>query len=283
LEFDLWINSALQRIYSDNDWDKILHTRLLNILPQESGTTMVATQDSLALALVGPEAFLQKYVDDEWQFVIGAETSQTFQIASFTSAISATLRDGDEWILATASGLTWSVFQNKYLLPDTAKNVVRVQDMANRNELSYLVPQEFDFSVSEDPTHRQNPAYYTLREGRIEIYPHPGDTRMKLGLTYRKGPPVILPTDADADVIPWDREWRDILYKALMVEAAVTQGKRAPIPYELAVAAYEDRLRKLRGLDMNKSDMTGPMGLTFPQRFQRYPTARYDSTPILDV
>ena len=285
-EFMIWINSAILRVFADNDWDKILHTRLINVLPEETGTLMGVTQDSLAVTVVGPDALVQKYVDDEWEIIIEGEGAQTFQLTSIASALAGTFRAGDEWILATGSSKEWTAIQTKYDLPDNAKAVTRVQVMQNGGfPVHYLALHEFDLMKGNLPTQTgQDPRWYTLRDGKIEIYPHPGSTRKKLGVTYRKGPTVLADAALDAAEIDWDEEWKDLLYKAIQLEASITQGRAAPIPFPLAFQVYQERLMKYKGLDGNKSDLTGPMGLNHPFRRSFPDGLSYsDPTTIVDI
>ena len=283
-EFMVWINSATMRVFADNDWDKILHTRVINLLPQETGTALVVTQDSTAVTETN-SALLEKYVTDEWDLIVDGESSQVFELGTFTSTSAGAFRDGDEWIEASGTK-SWTAVKTKYDLPDNAKNVLRVQLLQNGGfPVKYLPHNEYDMHKAHNPTQTGgDPRVYTLRNNKIEIYPHPGATRKKLGISYRKGPTVLADAALDAVEIDWDEEWKDLLYKAIQLEAAITQGKGAPVPYPLAKTAYEDRLKQYRGLDGNRPEFTGPMGLNHPRRMS-FPTdiSFSDATAISDV
>lgn len=279
----IWINSALQRIYSDADWDESLTSRLLTVLPEETGTTAILTQGSLAFAVAVTETIEDKYADDEWEFIIGDEADQTFKLASKTDAQNATFRAGDEWILASATDAAWTAFQTKYLLPNDAREITRVQVKSNKVEVDYLPNNVFDHRKSLDPIRTGQIECFTLRDRSIEIWPHPGDAYEKLGITYRKGPTFLEDADLDATVIEWPETQKDLVLKAITVEAAITQGAAAPTPYQVALIEYESRLRKYRGLNTNKAHKTGPMNLALPRR-NRFGEICYErDTNIPDV
>lgn len=263
----VWINNAIQRLYADADWDESLHARRLTVLPSESGTTAILNQGSLAFAVAVSETIEDKYVDDEWEFILGDEEGQTFKLASKTDAQNATLQAGDEWILASGTGIAWTALRAKYLLPDDAREITRAQVLDTGYDLEYLPNHTFDHRKGLDPTRTGQMEYFTLRDRSIEVWPHPGAAYGKLGLTYRKGPSLLADAAAAATEIDWPQEQKDLLLKAITVEASITQGENAPVPYRLALVEYEMRLRKYRGLNSNKAHQGGPLRLQLPVRF----------------
>lgn len=279
----VWINNALQRLYSDADWDESLHSRLLTVLPQETGTTGILTQGSLAFAVTVAETIETKYVDDEWEFIIGTEADQTFVLASRTDAQNATFRAGDEWILASDTGVAWTALKTKYPLPNDAREITRVQLMSTGHDLEYLPNHTYDYRKSQQPTQTGQPEYFTLRDRSIEIWPHPGASYEKLGISYRKGPTFLEDADLDATVIEWPENQKDLLLKAITLEASITQGNNSPTPYQIALVEYESRLRKYRGLNSNKAHQTGPMSLRLPGRMPWYEVSRERDISIPDV
>lgn len=261
----VWINNALQRLYSDADWDESLASRLLTVLPEESGTTGILTQGSLAFAVTVAETIEDKYVDDEWDLAIGTEGDQIFRLASKADDQNATFRAGDEWILASATGVSWTARQSKYDLPDDAREVTRVQLMSSGEDLQFLPNHTFDHMKGHDPTYTGTPRYFTLRDRGIEIWPHPGSSYEKLGLNYRKGATFLADAALDAAVIDWPDQQKDLLLKAVALEASITQGENSPIPYPLALNDYTMRLRKYRGLNANKAHLAGPLSIRPPR------------------
>lgn len=280
----VWINSALQRLYTDTAWDDHRKTRNITVLPSESGTTGILTQGSLAFAVAVSETIEDKYADDAWEFIIGSEADHTFKLASKTDDQNATFQAGDEWILASDTGVSWTAFKARYPLPDDARDILRVQLLSTRTKLGYLTPDEFDYKKSLNPTNLSQPCYYTLRDNAIEVYPHPGSSYEKIGLTYRKGPSLLADAALNSVTIEWPEEWRDLLLKAIQVEAAETQGENSPIPYPIAERSYIERLKGYRALNATKAEGPGAMGLRLPQ-LSRYPHPRSfeDQTEIPDV
>lgn len=271
-EFMHWINAAIQRVFSACAWDRILHQQKITVLPVESLDTLVVTEGSLALTCVAADTFRPsastKYLDDRWELHIDGEADETFELAAIASDTAATLRAGDEWTGASATGVTVYFAKTIYSLPNNAKQITRVQVLEAPCDVLVLPPHEFDHQRSQAPTQRGGyPRFATLRKGKIEIWPHPGTEYCKLGITYRKGPTVLADADADATEIDWDEEWRDLLLRAITLEASITQGENAPIPYAIALAEFERRLANYKALDANKDVQTGPLGVNVPMPY----------------
>lgn len=268
-EFMVWINGAIERVFSATGWDQILHQQKITVIPRESLDTLSVTQGSLTITCSAPDTFRPssstKYADDRWELHIEGESDEVFEIASYASDTSATLRSGDEWTGSTASNLDVYFVKTIYSLPNNAKQIMRVQVLETGIDVLLLTPDEFDFQKSTSPTQTgAYPRFATFRKNKIEIYPHPGDSYCKLGISYRKGPTVLADADVDATEIDWPDEWRDLLQKAITLEAAITQGENAPTPYAIALAEYERRLSAYKALDSNRDPMTGPLGVGDP-------------------
>src|SRR5690606_37907593 len=124
----------------------------------------------------------------------------------------------------------------------------------------------------------------TLREGCLEIWSHPGNTYLKLGISYRKGPRVYEDDALDAEEIGWPEHWRDLLYKAIQLEAVITLGNDAPISYQIAKIEFTDRLNRYKGLDSNRDEMTGPLCVRAPVAFgPRHQRSFSNFDPLVDA
>ena len=278
-EFMHWINGALQRLYSEAAWDRILHQSKLTILPLETITDLGVTAGSLAVTSAGNN-IAAKYLSERWELHIGDEGDEVFELAARASAMAATLRAGDEWTGSTGTKTAYAV-KTIYPLPNTAKSIERVQVLETNLEVAVLPGGELDYEKTHNPTERGSyPRVCTYRKGNIEIWPHPGTEYCKLALTYRKGPTLHEDADADATEVDWDEEWRDLLLKAITLEASITQGENAPIPYPIALREYEARLGAYKGLNANKDPKTGPLGVRTPERSTRFgtPSFSWDGT-----
>ncbi len=273
-EFMVWINGALRRVYSELSWDKILHERKINIPIEETGTAMTVTQDSLALVLTSG-TFLAKYVTDRWNLAIDGDATQVFELASIDDSPTnqnATMRDGDQWIEATATGKSYTFYQTIFSLPDNAERIERVQILASGLHVIGLEPDEFDHQRSFNIQQRgQYPRFFTFRAGNLEIWPHPGTTRVKLGISYTKGPTAYTTATADATTIEWEEKHRDLLEKAIMLEAAIYQGDQSPVPYGIAEREYMSRLNRYKSLNNQKRNRAGPMRLLLPRPQSNFP------------
>lgn len=272
-EFLVWINSALSRLHAEFSWDELDHERKILVPPEETGVALGVTQDSLSVTLGGAETFASKYVTEEWDLIVTGDNYQTFRLASIDDSPTnqaGTLRPGDEWIEATNAAATYYWIKRRFELPDNTIQVTRVQILNTYLPIRILEPAEFDSLSASNVTQRGNyPQVATFRDGKLEIWPHPGSTRVKLGITYRKGPTVYETNTLDTVEIEWPDHWRDLVQKAISLEASVTQGPDAPIPYQLARMEYEECLKRYKAIDTNKYPVSGPIRMQLPRMGKR--------------
>lgn len=257
-EFMGWINSALDKLYKTVTWDRTITEQKLTIVPRESVTDLVVTQGSLALA--SATGFLQKYVDNRWELAINGFTRGTFELASLAVGLkSGTLRTGDEWTPASAVGVTCYFLNTRFPLPKV-KEVYRVQLIDSGVIIRVLTPTEFDYLKQVDPLSQgSDPRYCTWRQGFLEVWPSPGTNYRKMSISYQREFTRILDTALDADVVDWDEENQDVLEKAILVQASITQGENSPISFNMAKQEFMDSLALAKGYSQ-RNNLTGPMG-----------------------
>lgn len=263
-EFMLWINSALMRCYTELHWDRIQFERKITVVPAVAGTDLTVVQGSRAVAFGSP--ITQAYLDDRWELQAEDESRWSFELDSIDALLPATgtLIEGDEWVAASAGPVNYNWVKTRYTLPDNAQRVSRVQVMENQQEVAILTPTEFDRQKMIAPNQSGNqPRFCCFRRGKLEIWPHPGSTYTKLGVTYIKGPTVLDDAELDDVEIDWDDSWRDLIQKALVLEGAWAQGENSPISYGVAKAEWEDRKAAYHQI-AQKPDMTGQMQLQEP-------------------
>lgn len=258
-EHMVWINSALYRLYSETSWDHLLRQTNFTIVPRESLTDLVVTQGSLALS--SATGFAAKYLSDRWGILIDGEERVMFELDAIgTPNTTATLRAGDEWIGASAVAVTAYFYHNKLPLPKV-KEVYRVQETATGIDLALLTNEEFDRQVFWDVNATGSvPMICTWRRQRLEFWPHPADDYAKISVTYRLAFTPLTTADLGTTVLEWDEENRDLLEKAILLEASITQGGNAAVPFPLAQAAYLERLRLCKA-SAQKGTASGPMGV----------------------
>ena len=266
-EFMRWINAALMRCYTELHWDRIQFEKKLTVLPEvDGGATLNLTQGSGAIVL-SSGTLDQNYVDERYELHVDGESRFSFELASIDDAPTnqnGTLIDGDEWIGTTQTGVQHYWVKTRYTVPDNAQRVSRVQILQTGMEVEILQPAEFDAVRSNNTTQRgAYPRFAAFRRGRLEIWPHPGSDYLKLGVTYIKGPTVVADAADDADEIDWDESWRDLIEKAIMLEAAITQADNSPVPYQIALAEWERRKATYQRISQ-KPDLTGPLNVRSP-------------------
>lgn len=273
-----WINGALGRLYGEVELDTTRREKRITVPPSEEVTDGVVTQNSLALA--SATGFQAKWLSERWGLHVDAEGQLEFELAAIAAGspgVTATMRAGDEWIQASATGKTFTFVKNKHLL--TAVHTVDKVQTHDGRQIPVLVPADFDQRKQGSPCLRgEVPIVCTFRNSYLEVWPSPGESYQKLVITYRlawtplASAGVAEGGDADATVIEWDDDQLDVLKKAIMLEASVEQGTNAPVPYSIALNEYTAAVERMR-TGATKDKVAGPLcirpPITFPHRGRR--------------
>lgn len=264
-EFNVWINAALARVYMELEWDKLQHQATIPIeIAEEYSSDLTLVLGSSAVYSAGGN-LLAKYVTEEWDMVVDGESQRVFRLGTFTDVNNATMRTGDRWSQASAAGKSVTFAKTKYSLPDNAFQVQRVQVLQSGAPLARLTPEEFDRQKAFNATLLSgHPRFYTLRDETLEVWPHPGTTYVDLGISYRKGPTIYTVASLDSAEIEWPVTYADLIYKAILLEAAITQGEDSPVPYPVALREFDHRLGRFKNLDSDRRERAGPMSLRLP-------------------
>lgn len=280
-EFMEWINQALSRLYKEIDTDLTRREVKIAVPPQEEGDDLQVTQGSASIVRA-TNPFLQKWLDERWSLHIEADPDTEFALSAIDEIdpLQATLRDGDDWILDTDTDLTFFAVKNKFYFPQ-ASEIYRVQLVRDSSVVAVLAPDLFDHQKDWSPTMKGSfPTICTFRNGYIEVWPSPGEEYYRLAVTYRLAFSQI-DTDADDDTeVEWADYHLDVLKKAIVLEAAVTQGKEAPIPFPVAEREFVRAVEQLRQL-ATKDVQPGPMSLQPPLIWKvrdRIPTDHWQGT-----
>lgn len=261
-EFMVWINGALQRLYSERCWHHIQVKSKIFLEVEETGSELILTQGSRTVSLGGAEVFLDKYVTDEWSLHIDSDGTQTWRLVSIDNVADtqATLEEGGNWPGASATSVAYAFVKDRYDLPNDAKELLRVNLIQVQEPLAGKSPAEFDAIKQATPTQRSlTPLIYCVRGGKMEVYPPPGDTYRTLEITYRKAAAFYTTASLDTVEVDWPEEWRDLLEKAIMLEASFHLADSAPVRYESAKFEYETRLKSYESLDSQVTNLAGPM------------------------
>ena len=253
-----WINNALARICSEHSWTYYNRATKISTHVEETGTGLTATLNSREVSL-SAGTFDQKWLDEKWAFHIDGEDRVTFQLVEITSPTTAKFKVGQEWPNATSAVLTFTVARHIYELETPAKRILRCEDAFSSYPLISYPPAEFDKVRQWSPTQRSQATHYTVRHGRLEIWPAPSTDVRIMAISYLRATPKydLAAQDDNDTVVDWDPNFDDLLLKAILVEAALTQGKRAPISYSLASSEYRRRVNQCKGDDANVVDISG--------------------------
>lgn len=275
-EFMHWINNALEKLYLETSLDATRRETKIYVPPSVTRTDGVTTQGSLVVT--SATAFLDVWRSERWGIHIEGDDQTEYEIATLNGPLTdATMRTGDNWVLASATGLDVTAAKNKFLIPTVAE-ILSVRYGQGR-EVPYSSPEDFDRLKGYSPTHRNDtPQVCTYRNDYLEIYPAPSDGYYHLAVTYRLGftphssAAVADGGDADATLVSWPDRFLGILKKGILVEAALSQGKSAPVPYPLALAEFNLILGQLRA-NSQKEMTPGPLSILppiLPRRRGRY-------------
>lgn len=255
--FTTWLNKALSKLRAAHDWSHLKATEKLTLNPEATGSALTVVQNSRLLTLTGSETFLQRYVDEKWDLVIGADAQQAFQISEVLSPQTARLAEGQEWIEASAADLTYTWSRPRYELPGglaNARKINRVVETSTRWEVTPLGQAEFELMRSDQPDFRSCPQAYTLRDGLIEFWPAPNSQRQIVEITYERHFARYSQDDPDDTVVDWPDHQIDLVQDALAVQISKWQGEDAMIPYPIAVADYQETLKLYMGEETNRQE-----------------------------
>lgn len=261
-----WINQGLQRIWKSHSWNHALRAGRIFLDTEEpsdpttGGVTINKGERTITVA--APDVIKQKYLDDRWHLYVDGEGRMTFELEEILSPTTARLLPGHNWPNDSIVDVAYTWARHIFELPDDAKEVMRVEEMQNRLPLRHVLPHDFDPQRQSTPVQRGNqPIFYTLRQGNLEVWPSSGPDAKNLLLSYRRGPPRHKVTDPGDTEVDWVPEWSDLLLKAIVVEAAITQGENAPVEYAVALNEFRDCVKAYKAEDSGIQNMTGPMTL----------------------
>lgn len=260
-EVNYWINSAFARLWAIHNWGHAQAVARLIMLPSESGAAMTVTQGSRTVTLTG-ETFDDKYVDEKWSLTVEGESQLTFVLKRIDTPTSAVLRDDDLWIRAANASATYTFARYIYPLPEGAWRVDRVENLDSFTEIQRLSPRDFDRERAIGQTSRSgHPIFFTIRDESIELWPAAGSSYVPIELSYTKQCPTYKVADPGEREVDWPESKQDVLLRAIMLEASITQGDASPVDYKLAKLEFEQALKAHRGTDSNRANLSGPMSL----------------------
>lgn len=267
----VWIRSALSRIHSAHDWKAFYATQRIVLAPEETGSDLTVTQDGNTF--VRGSTWTAKYLSQLWDCMVDADGTQAFQFSAI-STITATLASGQYWLQSSGSSKTYTMARYRYDMPTDYSRVIQVEDLSSYRTLRHAIVSDFDRCRNRYPFRRGQPELFTIRDPQyIELFPGNDATRRAVQVTYLRM--VTLPADADVDAttIDWPDEYREVLVKALALEASVWLGQSARIPFQIAKAEYDEALRRCMSRDSRMVEISEEwsLGGTFsvPSKFAR--------------
>ena len=264
-----WINAALQRVWAERAWVHSRATGRFTMVPEETGSYLSLTQGSrdVTLNAAQAEVFSEKYLDQAWVLFPSTEGRLFFELDRIDNPTTARMKTGQEWPRATVADTTYTWVRTRYELPEDFWRLYRAEDLDSFGSLQYLEPSAFDHDRASAPTQRGNrPWVYTVRQGKIEVWPGSGADYVAVEWTYRRQPPryeVATPGDQEID---WPDAYSALLEAAILREASKHLGKNAPVPYALAVNEYKSHLMRIEAEDAQVSPKGGRMGVQVSRR-----------------
>lgn len=256
----VWIRNALSRLHGSHDWKWFYATQRIFLDPAESGTDLDATQGGNSF--VRDSTWTAKYLSQLWDCHVDSDATQAFQFSAI-STVTATLATGQYWLEATDTNMSYTMARYRYDMPaNFVGRVLQVEDLSAHRPVRHAIVSDFDCARNRYPHRRGQPELFTIRDPRyIEFYPSNDATRRSVQVTYLRM--VTLPADADADntTVDWPSEYREVLIKALAVEAAAWLGQAARIPYPVAKAEFDEALRRSTNRDSRLVEVRQEFGL----------------------
>jgi len=261
-----WINMALSELWSRRVWDHA-RARYQSYLPAPTaGSNLDTTLGSTRFTL-SSGTFTSTWLEENGFVIHTSGDDRTFEFTSIDAG--GTFGDvlgGQEWTLASATGLTFKVFKEKYDLPDNAQRIEWVRLHQSRTLVAHQVPGVFDLNRQQSPTtNSSEPQFYTIRDGRMEIYPVP-ETARTLEITYVKGPPQYLAADADATEVDWPDQFKVLLQWAIALQGTAQQGPdRAVLQIDHVNAMLARAYSAVAQADHSRAQGPGPLGVRLPR------------------
>ena len=275
-EINYWINAAFARVWLEHSWNHTEKKGRLTFDLEEPGVDMTLVQGSGAIQVgqnATGETLDEKYlpvdelipVREGWELYVTGEGRMTFTLESIDDSPTnenGTLETGHIWTRASELQVGYVFARHVYPLPDDAQRVDRVEYLQQRVLIDYIRPDQFDHQRQSTPTQRGNdPLFWTTRRGNIEFWPGPGTELKSIELSYKRKAPTHLTTDLGTIVVDWPTEWITLLFKAIVVEASVTQGENAVVPLQIALGDYGELLKAYKAEDSMLGDGGGPISL----------------------
>lgn len=267
-----WINRAMRAVRFAHPWQFFRKQGYVVVEPDVSGLNMSVTQGSTAVSLTGGETFAAKYVttSEDWTLIAANDTTQPFRLTAITNSPTNTAGTLDHaWTAATATGMDYTWYRDRYALPDDCGRVLRVQDTTSRLELCYLAPADLDLRRQQSPSQTGATGWdYTIRADKIELWPLPTDYA-SVSLTYEREVTLYTSGTSNATELDWPDRWNDLLEAAVTVEASLTLGMDARVPYALAVDNYQRLLSRYRHEETTQ--IGAPSRMTLGREVTRWP------------
>lgn len=275
-EINTHIQLRYEEIYETFLWSKSLREFTLTLVAQTSSAstnTVTATLGDGTVTSAGTP-FTSGMAGRSIQ--IGSEP-QRFEIDTFTSTAEIELGDGESaaatWPRATASSLTWRVFQTLYALPSTGDTLVSLSGDFPLEELdggrSMLDTIDPDRSTSSDhPTSWCYAGVTSTAARRIEVWPVPTQARILRGQMGRSAPTLVGTTTIDLNrgllVYATTADCLNMLYAktgdesyqklALFYERKYGEVERDIKPKELEKLSPPTSIRRWRGVQLSRGD-----------------------------
>ena len=266
-----WINGALARICGSHMWSWYKRSERITVLKAVTGVLLQVAEGSRAVRLlpapiaVPPavqlpeEVFLEEWLTEQWHFLVSDDARVTYELAEITDPKFARFKKGHEWVRPSGTFVAYTVSRHIYDLPEPVKRVMLVEDTFNSTDLLEMLPTSFDKLRQTSPIYRGQPTHFTIRHGKLEVWPSASDDNRVMSVSYHRAAPIYkLPSHSqDSQVVDWDGNFTDLLFKAILVEASLTQGKRAPVPYQVAMGEYMLRMTQCKQDDSNVTGVSG--------------------------
>lgn len=256
------VNNAIRRVSLAHAWSFYAARHQIPLELAVDGSALTVTADSDELVLTGTEVFLQAWVDEEWDLLVGT-TAHLFRLRELVTPQRARLATGQEWIGTSASAQDYTFMRSVYPLPDGCREVKDARLGTSRILLHYLSPVQFDAYKHDEPSSVGQPLCFTVRGSKLELWPvfQSTDTRDTLLLSYQRQPVVYTSASPDTAPVDFEERWIDLLERAIDVEVAAHHKGSNTLEPGLALRLYEERLQVYKSLDGGRVHQRRQFGL----------------------
>lgn len=256
------VNDALRELFRSHRWSRYLkRTAEIQLEQAAAGVAAALTQGSDEVVLTG-ENVLNTYRDDQWDLKLEGDDVTLYRAVEIMSPTR--FRLDRPWIAATDAAASYTWKRSRYPLPDGFVKLLNAHLSVSRS-IGYMEPDRFDRERFERVTETGVPQVFTVREGRVEVWPPLATTttREALLLTFDSTPVMFTENDPDSKAADWPEVDDDLLRAAIDMQIVARHSRQTHLDPRSTQQRYMRLLGAAKSRDAGRVRDDRPFGLAF--------------------